>query len=161
MHDLATTLGNSFAVSIVSAAAAGLAALALACGVGHLRRDKLPPQFPNDPEMYESKYLLAFKQLYDARMENNQSLNNILAGLKGQPAARLGLSAFEEFALSPEAQKAAAEANAREQAAGSPKKGKKTKAEEEPGMDTTVISANSPKPLRKPPKIAPPKGKEP
>ncbi len=160
MHDLATTLGNSFAVSIVTSAAAGLAALALAYGVGHLRRENLPAQFPDDPEMLESKYLLAFRQLYDARMENNQSLNNILAGLKGQPAARLGLSAFEEFALSPEAQKAAAAANAREQETAASKPGKRP-SNEEPGIDTTVISANSPRPLRKPPKIAPPKSKEP
>lgn len=161
MHDLATTLGNSFAVSIVSSVAAGLAALALAFGVGHLRRENLPPQFPDDPEMLASKYLLAFKQLYDARMENNQSLNNILAGLKGQPAARLGLSAFEEFALSPEAQKAAAAANTRQQETAASKPSNRPTANEEPGIDTTIVSANSPQLLRKPPKIAPPKSKEP
>ncbi len=98
LHDLATTVGSAAAISVLCAMAAGLAAVSLMAGVARIKRDTLPGDYPGDAEALQSKYVLAFEQLNDARKENPGGLKNTIAGLKGQPAPALCLTAFDQFA---------------------------------------------------------------
>lgn len=98
LHDLATTVGNGAAISVLCAMAAGLAAVSLLAGVARLKRDSLPEDYPRDAEALQSKYVLAFDQLNDARKENPNGLQNLIAGLRGQPGPALCLTAFDQFA---------------------------------------------------------------
>lgn len=98
LHDLATTVGNAAAISVLCAMAAGLAAISLLSGVARLKRDNLPEDYPRDAEALQSKYVLAFEQLNEARKENPNGLQNLIAGLRGQPGPALCLTAFDQFA---------------------------------------------------------------
>lgn len=100
IRDLATTLGSSGAISAMCALAAGLAAIALAAGVARLPKKSVPEHFPADAEARQGKYALAFSQLAEARQGHPEGLTNIIASMKGQPAAALCLQAFEEFSQS-------------------------------------------------------------
>lgn len=98
LHDLATTVGNAAAISVLCAMSAGLAAVSLLAGVARLKRQDLPQDYPGDAEALQTKYVLAFEQLNDARKENPNGLKNLIAGLRGQPGPALCLTAFDQFA---------------------------------------------------------------
>lgn len=97
LHDLATTVGNAAAISVLCAMSAGLAAVSLLAGVARLKRNDLPEDYPGDAEALQTKYVLAFEQLNDARKENPNGLKNLIAGLRGQPGPALCLTAFDQF----------------------------------------------------------------
>lgn len=125
IRDLATTIGSSGAISAMCALAAGLAAIALAAGVARLPKKNVPEHFPADAEARQGKYALAFSQLEEARQGHPEGLTNIIASMKGQPAAALGLQAFEEFSqsLNDDSTKAKSAAPAQKQKPEPPKLG--------------------------------------
>src|ERR1700679_1091936 len=98
LHDLATTIGNSSLLSIVSALAAGLAAIALMSGAAKVKRSTLPKDFPCDSETQLDKYVLCFTQLDQVGKEQGSDVAALAEQLRNQPAAHLGLTAFQKFA---------------------------------------------------------------
>ena len=100
LHELSTIIGNSAALGILSAVAAGLAALALLCGVSRVGRRDLPPDYPGDAEAQLDKYVAPFRQLEQAGKGSSEEVEELLEKLKSQPAAHLGLTAFQRFAAS-------------------------------------------------------------
>ena len=103
LHDLATTIGNSSLLGIFSALAAGLAALALISGVAKVRGGAVPQDFPGDAEAQLDKYIVPFNQLDQVSKDNATGLSELAANLKNQPAAHLGLTAFQRFTASKKA----------------------------------------------------------
>jgi hypothetical protein len=99
LHDLATTIGNSSLLSILSALAAGLAAVALMSGISKVSRSTLPGDFPGDQEAQLDKYVLPFTQLSQVGKDQAEVISNLAEQLINQPAAHLGLTAFEKFAV--------------------------------------------------------------
>ena len=98
LHDLATTIGTSSLLSILSALAAGLAVITLLNGAATVRKSKLPSGFPGDPEAQLDKYVLPFSQ------DNAENLLTVAEQLKNQPAAYLGLTAFQIFVANKQAE---------------------------------------------------------
>ncbi|MBS1994628.1 MAG: hypothetical protein JSS86_15840 [Cyanobacteria bacterium SZAS LIN-2] len=97
LHDLATTIGNLWLLAIISALAAGLAALALSCGTAKVRRKSAPQNYPADGEALLDKYVLAFNQLDQVAQNNPQNVSNLVEQLKSQPGPHLCLKAFEVY----------------------------------------------------------------
>jgi hypothetical protein len=100
LHDLATIIGNYSLLAIISALAAGLSALALMSGVARLKRNTLPDGFPSDPEWQLDKFAFPFQQLTLVGQGNEQELDALTDQLKNQPAAYLGLTAFQKYSSS-------------------------------------------------------------
>jgi hypothetical protein len=96
LHDLATTIGNSAVIGILSSLAAGLAALALTFGTAKVKRQDLPKDFPNDPEARLAKYSLAFSQLLEAG-KDEAAVQDLANSMKRQPAPHLCLSALASY----------------------------------------------------------------
>lgn len=96
LHDLATTIGNSATISILSSLAAGLAAIALSFGTGKVKRQSLSKDFPRDSEARLAKYSLAFSQLEEAGKDETTVLD-LANSMKRQPAPYLCLSAFAQY----------------------------------------------------------------
>ncbi|GEM_PF-2008832 len=151
LFEVAVNLANSTAICIVSALAAGLSAFALMAGCSRLKVKQ--SGFPADAEARKSKYTLAYSQLLEARKDSPNGIKTLLEGLRGQPAARLGLSAFQEFLDSAEGQAALSGAGEDENQAN--KHGSdKTQVIKSDGND-----GKGPAALKKLPKIAPPNQK--
>lgn len=162
LHDLATTVGNAAAISVLCAMAAGLAAVSLLAGVARLKRDSLPEDYPRDAEALQSKYVLAFEQLNDARKENPNGLKNLIAGLRGQPGPALCLTAFDQFASAhseePEAKVDKKPQPAAQNASEKPSLAKlKSPGSQGKGRPASNADAN-PSRLKKPPNIKGPGG---
>jgi hypothetical protein len=104
LHDLATTIGTSSLLSILSALAAGLAVITLLNGAATVRKSKLPSGFPGDPEAQLDKYVLPFSQLDQVGQDNAENLLTVAEQLKNQPAAYLGLTAFQIFVANKQAE---------------------------------------------------------
>jgi len=148
LFEVAVNLANSTAICIVSALAAGLSAFALMAGCSRLKTKQ--SGFPADAEARKSKYTLAYNQLLEARKDSPNGIKTLLEGLRGQPAARLGLSAFQEFLDSEEGKAAIAKSTEEENQTN------------KPGSDKTQVMKNDgkgPAALKKLPKIAPPNQK--
>ena len=97
LHDLATTIGNSSLLCLLSALAAGLAAIALMSGSSRVRNSNLPTDFPGDQEAQLDKYVMPFTQLDQVGKDKAEDIAELAEQLKNQPAAHLGLTAFLTF----------------------------------------------------------------
>jgi hypothetical protein len=91
LHELATTIGNTWLLCGLGALGAGLAAIALMSGVAKIKRSTtLSKNFPADAEACVDKYVLPFNQLDQKAI----AINELAEKMKGQPAAHLSLTAF-------------------------------------------------------------------
>jgi len=97
LHDLATTIANSWLIAVLSALAAGLTVIALMNGSAKVRRSALPGKFPGDAEAQLDKYLISFNQLDQVAQSNPGNVTNLIEQLKNQPGPHLCLKAFESF----------------------------------------------------------------
>lgn len=106
LHDLAIIIGNSSGMVILSALAAGLAAFALLSGTAKVSRSQLPENYPADAEAKLDKYVLPFQQLDQAGKGSPQEIAQLAEQMKNQPAAHLGLTAFQKYTSATTAQPA-------------------------------------------------------
>jgi hypothetical protein len=139
LHDLATTIGNSSLLSFLSALAAGLAAIALMSGSSKVRSSSLPSQFPGDQEAQLDKYVVPFTQLDQVGKGSDVDVAEVAEQLKNQPAAYLGLTAFQKFSARKIAEGTTAVASP---AKAAPKAAKKT-SKPRPGSPAPHLSTPS------------------